>query len=216
MMLGAAAGRVNEWGAAERAPKPPAESEMTMRLTLICHAATAATRTGAFPRDEPLDAKGRASAAAAKRVPADRTFTSPALRARQTAEALDLDAQPDAELRDLDCGRWAGCSLAEIAAAEPEAVADWMANPDSAVHGGESIAALTSRAAAWLDGHRSDRGRLVVVTHAAVMRAVILGVLGAPTNAFWRIDIAPLTRIGLTANGARWALRSIEPPAKSA
>jgi hypothetical protein len=36
-----------------------------MRLVLVTHAATAATRTAAFPRDEPPEPAGLAAAAAA-------------------------------------------------------------------------------------------------------------------------------------------------------
>jgi broad specificity phosphatase PhoE len=86
-------------------------------LSLICHAPTRAIRDAAFPADEPLDPQGAAMAAAAadtiRRV--DEAWTSPALRARQTADALRLDARIDPLLRDLDYGSWAGRLLDEVA-----------------------------------------------------------------------------------------------------
>ncbi|KGM30735.1 histidine phosphatase, partial [Inquilinus limosus MP06] len=39
---------------------------MPTRLTLICHGATAATRSGAFPADEPLEDRALLRAAALK------------------------------------------------------------------------------------------------------------------------------------------------------
>ena len=36
---------------------------MSVRLTLICHAATQAVRVAAFPADEPIDKQGEAKAA---------------------------------------------------------------------------------------------------------------------------------------------------------
>src|SRR4051812_43670956 len=104
---------------------------MPGRLTLICHGATAATRASAFPLDEPLEDGG---ADQAKTIgPAlrrwDRALTSPALRARQTAEALVLDADVDAALRDCDYGRWCGRKLADIQAAHPAEVAAWLSDP---------------------------------------------------------------------------------------
>ena len=83
---------------------------MTTRLTLICHVATVATRAAAFPLDEPIEARGRELAAkAAAHLPrADRVWTSPALRARQTAAALGLEAIAEPALRDCDHARWAG------------------------------------------------------------------------------------------------------------
>jgi broad specificity phosphatase PhoE len=65
---------------------------------------------------------------------------SPALRAAQTAEGLALEARAEPLLRDCDFGCWAGRSLAEVQAQAPEAVADWLANPHAAPHGGESFA----------------------------------------------------------------------------
>lgn len=185
---------------------------MTARLILICHAATAAARAGAFPLDEPLECNSADRAATvAHALRADRAWVSPALRARQTAALLRLTADIDPELRDCDYGRWAGRSLAEIEAEEPRALAEWLTHPHSVAHGGESIAALVARVSAWLEARKLDEGRLVAVTHASVIRAAIVSALGAPAAAFWRIDIAPLTRVTLTGHQARWNLRSIEP-----
>jgi len=101
---------------------------MSLRLLLICSASTNAVRTAAFPVDEPLDAKGRASAAALSGELAGFAVvsTSPALRARGTAASLGLAASVDPALRDLDVGRWAGRSLTEIEAAEPAGLAAWI------------------------------------------------------------------------------------------
>ena len=85
---------------------------------------------------------------------ADRVLVSPALRARQTAVALELPATIDELLRDVDYGRWAGATLKEIAAREPAAVAAWLGDPAAAPHGGEPLAALLSGPA-----HGSRRGR---------------------------------------------------------
>ncbi|MEJ0097065.1 MAG: phosphoglycerate mutase family protein [Bauldia sp.] len=91
-----------------------------IRLTLVCNASTAATRQGAFPADEPLDARGlkEATDSAKALKPTGRALVSPALRAMQTAEALGLSATPDDDLRDIDYGRWSGFSLTDIASRE--------------------------------------------------------------------------------------------------
>ena len=185
---------------------------MTARLILICHAATAATRAGGFPLDEPLEPKGAALARAATRLSrVDRAFVSPALRARQTAELLRLEAAIDPNLRDCDYGRWSGRSLAEIEADEPQALAEWLTNPDAQPHGGESLTDLLARASAWLEARKHDEGRLAAITHPSVIRAAVVVVLGAAAAAFWRIDIAPLSRVTLSGHEGRWNLRSILP-----
>jgi Histidine phosphatase superfamily (branch 1) len=82
---------------------------MPTRLTLICDGATAATRVAAFPLDEPLEDRALSRAAVLGQAlrRADRALTSPALRARQTAAALSLDAAvtPSARLRPRALGR---------------------------------------------------------------------------------------------------------------
>ena len=66
---------------------------MNVRLILISHASTSAVREVAFPADEPIDPQGQAKASALagelRRV--DAAWTSPALRATQTATALGLE-----------------------------------------------------------------------------------------------------------------------------
>ncbi|MEJ0012983.1 MAG: histidine phosphatase family protein [Bauldia sp.] len=183
-----------------------------IRLTFVCTASTAATRRAAFPLDEPLDKFGAAEARALSLIPAFRTppqhaLTSPALRARQTAELLRVDATPDAALRDLDYGRWSGKTMAEIGAAEQDAVAAWLSDPSAAPHGGESIAALFDRVRGFLGG--LGDGTTVAVTHVPVIRAAVAIVLDAPLSSFWKIDIAPLARAALHGEAGRWRLRSI-------
>ena len=187
---------------------------MPTRLTLICHGATAATRSGAFPADEPLEERALARAAALRPMirRADRAWTSPALRARQTAAALGLDAVEESALRDVDSGRWAGRRLEEIQAEEPDGVIAWLADPEAAPHGGEALSALLRRAASWLDARAGDGGHGIAVTHAAVIRAAILHALGAPASSFWRIDIAPLSVVELSHDGRRWVWRASTLP----
>jgi broad specificity phosphatase PhoE len=186
---------------------------MSVRLTLICHAATSAVREAAFPDDEPIDPQGHAKAAtlaaALRRV--DAASTSPALRAKQTAAALELEATVDPALRDVDLGHWAGRSFADVQEIEPEALAAWTSLADAAPHGGESVIALLERVAGWLDTLGRQDGRIVAVTHPAVIRAAIVSAIDAKPMSFWRIDIAPLCRVSLQGNTGRWTLRSIIP-----
>lgn len=184
---------------------------MSQRLTFISHGATAATQRAAFPADEPLEEPALVQAASLRdRLRrADRALTSPLLRARQTAEALCLDAREEPALRDLDHGRWAGRALGEIEAAEPGAVQAWLHDAGAAPHGGEAVSDLLLRVAAWMGGYGGETGHTVIVTHAAVIRAAILHVLDAPAGSFWRVDVAPLSVTDIRHDGRRWALRAV-------
>jgi broad specificity phosphatase PhoE len=179
------------------------------RLLLVRHAATAATRAGGFPADEPLDARGRAEAAAlAGALPARAVgLSSPALRCRETAAAAGV-AEPRVveALAECDFGAWAGRTLADVAAASPADVGAWMEDPDAAPHGGESLAVFATRVAGWLDGEAAADGCAVAFTHGGVVKAALVHALGAPLAAFWRVDAAPLSVTELHAHDGRWTV----------
>lgn len=110
---------------------------MSLRLTLICHASTRATRKAAFPVDEPLEPQGLAKASKLAQACSGvaSAWTSPALRAVQTASALGLRAVADAALSDIGLGAWAGRSLVEVEAADPAGLATWMSDAAASPHG---------------------------------------------------------------------------------
>ncbi|WP_183900523.1 histidine phosphatase family protein [Rhizobium metallidurans] len=182
---------------------------MMTRLTFICHGATDAIRKARFPLDEALEEKATAAARAlASRMPrADRVFTSPALRARQTADALGLDAGVVPALSDCDYGRWAGQPIAALHESEPDALSEWLTDTDAAPHGGESIRALRDRVEPWMRAQSAQGGQVIAVSHAPVIRVAALIALSAPLSSFWHIDVEPLSAIEMTSNGARWSLR---------
>jgi broad specificity phosphatase PhoE len=185
---------------------------MTLQITWIAHGATAATRRAAFPGDEPLEDKARVKAAglAGALGRADHVLMAPERRARETADALGLTGKTDGGLRDCDHGRWAGRPLAELQAEASAELGTWLTDPAANPHGGESIAALIRRVAAWCDSPARGEGRVLAITHPAVMRAALVHALGAGDEAYWRIDVAPLSRLILSRQGAHWRLQALE------
>ena len=186
----------------------------TTRLTLIRHAPSEATRRSAFPLDEPLDARAleEARALAPHLNRSDAAWTGPAARARQTAEALGLAATVAPELDECDFGAWRGRTLADLDDEDPIAVAAWIEDPAAAPHGGESLLAVLDRVRGWLDAHAHDGARIVAVTHAGPIRAALVCALDAPPHAFWRFDVAPLSRTVLHAHDGRWTVRAVNLP----
>ena len=191
---------------------------MTARLTLICPAPTAATRAARFPRDEALDGDGEAALArAAARLAAEASrsglrLTAPERGARGTAAALGPGFVVDDALRDQDVGRWSGCSLADLAAAEPDALARWRDDPAAAPHGGESLLDLLARVATRMDGWAETGGRVAAVAHPAWVRAAVVTALGAGPAGFWRVDAPPLATAAFSHDGRRWSLAGLVPP----
>lgn len=180
------------------------------RLLLIRHATTQAVRRAAFPVDEPLDGAGRTAAAAlAGRLGRGEAICSPALRARETAAAAGLDAAVEPALCECDFGAWGGRSLADVHAAEPDAVRGWMSDPEACPHGGESLAALLARVAGWMEAQATTDGRTIAVTHGGVVRAAVVHALAAPATSAWRIDVAPLSVTELHARDGRWTVTRV-------
>ncbi|MEU5631692.1 histidine phosphatase family protein [Streptomyces rishiriensis] len=214
---------------------------MTSRVTFVSPAMNASLRQARFDDGDSIDAGGAARArAVAGALPTGvRVVTSPTVRCRETAAALGLGAvgvtgpaasaaeatepaepvnpmepvEPvePVELAGLDVGRWRGLTLAEVGAAEPEAVARWLADPGSAPHGGESVEDLCARVARWLESSRAE-GRTLAVVEPEIVRAAVVHVLGTPLTAFWRLDVPPLTATSISGRGGRWNLRLGHPP----
>lgn len=180
---------------------------MPTRLSFISHARTEAQRQGRFALDEPPEPKGLEKAAliaSALKKPV-RILCAPEARTLQTAHALGGEIEIIPELEDYDAGDWKGHSLADLQQNIPQALAEWISNPDKAPHGGETVNELCVRVGTWIDSFREE-GHFAVVTHPFVIRAAILHALQASTASFNLIDIEPLAIVDLRFND-RWRLR---------
>jgi broad specificity phosphatase PhoE len=188
------------------------------RLLLVRHAATSATRSAAFPTDEPLDARGHAEAAVLSNALPGRceVVRSPARRCLQTAQAAGLDAQEAHVLAECDFGRWAGATLAEVHDRDPDGARAWMLDPGAAPHGGESLVDFTARIGGWLERQAAQDGVVAAITHGGVVKAAVVRALGAPLAAFWQVDVAPLSITELHAHDGRWTVARTNHPAVGA
>ncbi|MFF0160621.1 histidine phosphatase family protein [Streptomyces sp. NPDC005263] len=186
---------------------------MTSRVTFVSPAMSASMRQARFDDGGSIDTGGaaRARAFAGSLPAAARVVVSPTVRCRETAAALGLDGAEAAELSALDVGRWRGLTLAEVGAGEPEAVARWLADPASAPHGGESVHDMCGRVTGWLTASQDTDGRTLAVVEPEVVRAAVVHVLGAPSAAFWRLDVPPLTATTISGRHGRWNLRLGHP-----
>lgn len=165
---------------------------------------TDAMAAGRFPVDEPLNTLGHRQAESADDV-SGRTLCGPERRTRQTAELLGAQPIEESALSDLDVGRWRGMPLGGVA---PDELAEWMSDPSSAPHDGESVVDVVGRVRDWLHTLTAGPDRIIAVTHPAVIRSAILVALDAPPKSFWRMDIEPVSRTVLHHRGAGWTLRS--------
>jgi broad specificity phosphatase PhoE len=180
------------------------------RLFLVRHAPTAATRSHAFPADEPLDDRALTAAAELALPARAEAVCSPARRCRETALAAGLAVDSlEPAISECDFGSWGGRRLEELVAECPDDTRLWMTDPDSAPHGGESLREFAARLSGWLDDQAGRDGTCVAITHGGVVKAAVVHALGAPIEAFWAVDSAPLSRTELHADRGRWRLTNV-------
>ncbi|MEV0601595.1 histidine phosphatase family protein [Streptomyces sp. NPDC050315] len=185
---------------------------MTVRLTLVAAGRSSSLLEARFDDDRPLDAMGwheveRAAPALSPLAAAELRYCSPSARSRETGELLGLTPLVQPALRDCDMGRWRGRTLRDVAAAEPQAVDAWLADPRTAPHGGESLLAFIIRVGNWLDTRPvGDGGSALAVADPGVIRAALIYALKVPPHAYWRLDVLPLSVTALHGHPGSWTL----------
>jgi broad specificity phosphatase PhoE len=183
---------------------------MTVRLHLMVPALSPGARHGVVGAGDGLDEHGREAVIQRPRRWPGATMASsaPERACVETAALLGLHAAVDPQVRDWDLGAWAGRSLSEIATNSPRDIEQWSTDPDFATHGGESLRQLGLRVTDWLDRLEAEgHPRLVTVAPTAVVRAILVSVLNAPTATFWRLDLEPLTSVHISLRAGRRAVR---------
>jgi len=127
-------------------------------------------------------------------------YSSPLQRASETAEILIRRAgwevreiSIDDRLNEWDIPQWEGKTAAEIKRYYPLEYSQFQINPHQfALQGAETLSDVRKRAMqAFDDLVTSHAGLIVMVTHAAVIRAVVLTLLGAPLANYRRIMVDP-------------------------
>ena len=126
-----------------------------------------------------------------------RAVTSPAQRCRLAG------APVDPRLRPWDLGDWTGRPLSELD------LLGWRADPAFAVHGGESLSALSHRVRGLLADWHSRTGRLVAVTHAPLIKVAVVQALQAPVQAVWDLDVAPGSTTELHRTSTGWRVTAV-------
>lgn len=177
---------------------------MSLRVLVVRHGETEWSRARRFSgsREVPLTDLGRRQADAVGLAlagePVVAVYTSPQERARTSAESvakphrLELAIVP--ALREMAFGEWEGLTADELAARWPELAERWRSAPDEVTPaGGESLVAVAERVGALLAAIRAahDGGPVVLVSHAIVIRLIVLEALGLGPDRLWSLDASP-------------------------
>ena len=189
-------------------PAAAAEGGLAVLIWLIRHGATALSEARRYQGalDTPLSPSGRAALCRADFSP-QVVYTSPMLRAKETAEILFPDARQIAVpgLEEMDFGAFEGRSAGEMA--EDPAYRAWV---DGACldrcPGGEDRAAFSARVCTAFSGFvnaalAAGEERLAVVAHGGTQMAV-LERWGRPARAYYAF-CAPVGA-GYLLDAAQW------------
>ncbi len=176
---------------------------MTIELLLIRHGESEWNRLGRYAgqRDVPLSDRGKLQAQRlAERLesePLAAIYTSPLRRARDTARAIaerqrvPVTAEP--RLAEIHHGLWEGLTTIQVGAQFPIAYAQWRTEPHRVVMPqGESLADVARRAGQVLTEvlARHGTGKIVLCSHDAVLRVLLLTALGLSLDHFWKWHFA--------------------------
>ena len=145
-----------------------------------------------------------AAAEVAQRGGGDVLVCSPMVRTRQTAEIIGArNGLTPVVVEGLEEGRfgeWDGYTFAEVMARWPDEMAAWLASPDVAPPGGETLREVYTRVGAALDRVLADHTgkRVLVAAHVGTIRALTARALGTPMESMNRMELAPASITTLT------------------
>lgn len=163
--------------------------------------------------DIPLNEKGRAvaraTAEAIKEMPIDVIFSSPLVRARETAEILaagrGMEVQVDPRLKEIAFGEFEGITWKEIDTL-PEYRSIWRFFEDPVNYvperGSESFESICGRAQDFIDkeviAREGECETMMIVAHGAFNRAFQACVRKADIADFWGASRKPMKNCGMS------------------
>ncbi len=195
-------------------PRPPGLSGPSivatepLRLIVVRHGATELTGKvyngwGVGAADPTLSEPGRRDLSGLECPPTVGQIvaaSSPALRARQTLDALIaswrlevVDGPEGVEaLAEVDFGDWEGRSAAHARAGDPVRWRDWLMDPAVAPPNGSALTQRDEALRGYLARLQSSQRRTwLLVGHASTVRLVVARVLRLPLTEVQRISVQP-------------------------
>ncbi|MEW6189056.1 MAG: histidine phosphatase family protein [Actinomycetota bacterium] len=136
-------------------------------------------------------------------------YSGSSKRALTTAQAIadihGLEIKVLPQLNEINYGEWEGLTYDEINRDYPRFMERWTAGEEGLPPGGESLSSFKSRVSEGLQrviGENAE-GKVVMVTHAGPIRAIICEILGLDFSNFWKIkqDSAALNIIDFYDKG---------------
>lgn len=130
-----------------------------------------------------------------KPIPLVAVYSSPIQRAIQTAQiivqgrkGLSIISEPG--VQEIDYGEWVGLAFAEVAEQFAKEYQIYLTHPSKMkIPGGETVIAVQKRAVAAIEKMRRQHPsqKVLVVSHADVIKAILVHYLGLPLDEMQRI-----------------------------
>lgn len=162
--------------------------------------------------DDPLSDRGWQQMWSAVENPGswERIISSPLARcsafAQTLAEKLDIPYHEDERLMEVGFGDWEGLTGDQLRLRDPQILARFYRDPvQQRPEGAERLEDFQSRVSAVFEDIYSihEGRRVLLVTHAGVIRAVIAHVVQAPVSALYRISIPTASLARVSSNAER-------------
>ena len=188
-----------------------------MDIYIVRHGETQWNKEEVFRgrKDVPLNETGRKQAEQAgayfRGIPVKRIISSPLARAVETAAGISaatgVPVERMEELTDINFGIWEGLPLKEVEERYPDAFALWGISPDKVqIADGETLAEVRERISRGLARTAGLAGAVVVVTHRAICKILVLSLLRMGNEHFWAMKYDPGSITLLEGNGAHFTL----------
>lgn len=187
-----------------------------LELILIRHGETAGNLrlTALGTTDLPLTERGKRQAHSLGRVFAlqkpEAVYTSPLIRAMETAEAIvrphNMTAEPLLDLCERRFGIWENLLVDEIRTRYEEEYAAWQEDlMDYVIPLGESARECYDRNSRLVEEllHRHSEGTVILVTHLGCIRNILAHLLGMGIEGAWRFQAhtGSICRVQIDENG---------------
>ena len=173
-------------------------------ITILRHGETPLTGLFCGSSDPELTGDGWDSLVARTKDGAwDRVITSPLRRCHAFAESLELPLDVDARVREMDFGDWEGKSTEEVWNADQKALTAFWDDPTAnPAPGGEPWAVMCARTSEAFEeiGREAQGQRLLLITHAGVMRSLLVTQLGLPFASAWKVSLPTASVLEMTAH----------------
>ncbi len=180
-----------------------------LTLYLARHGQTEWSRVNRFcgsGSDLPLSSDGvemaEALAAFYAEEPWDAIYSSPLLRARQTAEPLarrrGVEVKVHEGLREIAYGEWEGMIEAEVRSYSPREHEAWLRDPGRfGPPSGETGAEIARRALRAVEEIRTEypSGQVLAVSHKATIRVLVCALLGLDVGLYRKRIGQPVTAV---------------------